>query len=116
MDPPVATTTTTKKPKKPKNHPIIIEPTSEAVIEQLRSAYKKRSKVVEKYTKNTNRKQNQQAKLSGPTPIPRRIKPRTKLYTKRPSIRFVDTKIDRSDTKIDRSYTTSVEYHVPGHR
>ena len=45
MDPPVATTTTTKKPKKkPKNHPIIIEPTSEAVIEQLRSAYKKRSK------------------------------------------------------------------------
>ena len=76
MDPPVATTTTTKKPKKPKNHPIIIEPTSEAVIEQLRKDYRKRVKHVfkkdppKKKSRLNSSKYMNHHKLNGPTPNP----------------------------------------------
>ena len=98
-----------RSPKKPKK--MYTEPTSEAVIEQLRKDYRKRVKHVfkkdppskKKKSRLNSSKYTNQHLLNGPTPIPPvattatvstfkpiRIKARGKLYSKRPAIRFLE--------------------------
>lgn len=98
-----------RSPKKPKK--MYTEPTSEAVIEQLRKDYRKRVKHVFKKDPPSKKKKSRlnsskymnQHLLNGPTPIPPvattatvstfkpiRIKARGKLYSKRPAIRFLE--------------------------
>ena len=104
------TTVSTKMPRSPKKpKKMYTEPTSEAVIEQLRKDYRKRVKQVfkkdppkKKKSRLNSSKYMNHHKLNGPTPIPPvatttvttfkpiRIRARGKLYSKQPSIRFLE--------------------------